>query len=507
TSHKRPPRAASVRAGLIEGELLRAQAALAKNENRKRRATEAAALAASQRGLLEAIALVVATKRLWAGSLKLSQDREHVAHLGIAATVVQRAYKAYTNRRMFKVLLAIRRVHLRLYIGMNIRRKQMAVTKMQWFLATGSGGAKARPRKVIRAFMYQVRRCQRAAREWLACRAATIEAVCRLWDRVESEIRRGLGDELDRAKRVWVKNALRTGEDSHIHGQWRELKASYPTITPHGAKTRNLVARIDRLEAQMERQQTRDKKARVQAARSMLKRRSGVTRGHRKVTQMDSAENLRTSTVSSSKRLAMIRSSLNAKFSLHQQGGRRVERTGNRVIGEMDARMVIRGEFPDAPPDDGSEGAAAGTSSAALTVVRSTKRSRALIYTGDLGRSWQQIVEDTVMQDFRCNAFARKDSMPYLQYSVVLSLDMMAATGNTDGPSASAMAGAAATAAAAVPTGDATTANGSGGDALGRASIGSTASSGLEQRRRRGGEGSGGGGGSGAARVVLEPIV
>ncbi|CAM9963550.1 unnamed protein product, partial [Ectocarpus sp. 13 AM-2016] len=26
-----------------------------------------------------------------------------------------------------------------------------AVTKMQWFLATGSGGAKARPRKVIRA--------------------------------------------------------------------------------------------------------------------------------------------------------------------------------------------------------------------------------------------------------------------------------------------------------------------------------------------------------------------
>ncbi|CBN76962.1 hypothetical protein Esi_0024_0114 [Ectocarpus siliculosus] len=125
SSHDRRARAASVRAGLIEGELLRAQAALAKNENRKRRATEAAALAASQRGLLEAISLVVATKRLWAGSLKLSQDREHLVHLGIAATVVQRAYKAYTNRRMFKVLLAIRRVHLRLYIGMNIRRKQM----------------------------------------------------------------------------------------------------------------------------------------------------------------------------------------------------------------------------------------------------------------------------------------------------------------------------------------------------------------------------------------------
>lgn len=35
----------------------------------------------------------VATKRLWAGSLKLLQDREHLAQLGIAATVVQRAYK------------------------------------------------------------------------------------------------------------------------------------------------------------------------------------------------------------------------------------------------------------------------------------------------------------------------------------------------------------------------------------------------------------------------------
>lgn len=40
------------------------------------------------------------------------------------------------------------------------------------------------------------------------------------------QIRRELGDELDRAKRVWMKNALRTGEDSHMHGQWRELKVS-----------------------------------------------------------------------------------------------------------------------------------------------------------------------------------------------------------------------------------------------------------------------------------------
>ena len=51
---------------------------------------------------------------------------------------------------------------------------------------------------------------------------------------------------------------------------------------------------------------------------------------------MDSAENLRSSSVPSSKRLAIIRSNLNAKFSMHLQGGsRRVERTGNRVIGEM----------------------------------------------------------------------------------------------------------------------------------------------------------------------------
>lgn len=51
---------------------------------------------------------------------------------------------------------------------------------------------------------------------------------------------------------------------------------------------------------------------------------------------MDSAENLRCSTVPSSKRLAIICSNLNTKFSLHLQGGsRRVERTGNRVIGEM----------------------------------------------------------------------------------------------------------------------------------------------------------------------------
>ncbi len=55
--------------------------------------------------------------------------------------------------------------------------------------------------------------------------------------------------------------------------------------------------------------------------------------------QMDSAENLRTSTVASGKRLAIIRSNLNTKFSLHLQGGsRRVERRGNRVIGENVSR-------------------------------------------------------------------------------------------------------------------------------------------------------------------------
>ncbi|CAM9784215.1 unnamed protein product [Scytosiphon promiscuus] len=415
---ERRRRAVVVRAGLIQEEKLRAQELLAKNENRKQQAVQAAALLASQRGLLGTITLVLATKRLWAEGMKLSRRREQEFELGKAAKTVQRAFKAHTNRRMFKVLLSIRRMHLQFHIGINIRRKKLAVKKIVWFLTTGNGGAKARPRKVIRAFMYQVRRCQRAAKEWLACRAASIEAVCRLWDRIESEIRRGLGDELDRAKRVWMKNALRTGEDSHMHGQWRELKA----------KTRGLMARINRLEAQIERQQKRDKAARLLAARSMLKRRApvgadGLTRGNHRVSQMDSAEDLRTSTVASGKRLAIIRSSLNTKFSIHQQGGsRRVERPGNKVIGEMDARMVIRGEFPDAPPDARDDGAAAGAAGVAPNVSRSTKRPRALIYTGDLGRSWQQIVEDIVMQDFRRNAFARKDSMPYLKYSVVLSL-------------------------------------------------------------------------------------
>eukprot|EP00903_Cladosiphon_okamuranus_P013547 g12619.t1 len=511
TADERRQRALKARAELIEEEQLRAQELLSKNANRKQMAVEAASLVASQRGLLEAITLVLATKRLWAEGRKLSQQRDQELELGKSARILQRAFKAHTSRKMLKVLLAIRKVQLKLTIGVNIRRKRLAINKMVWFLTTGNGGAKARPRKVIRAFMYQVRRCQRAAREWLACRAASIEAVCRLWDRIESEIRRGLGDELDRAKRVWMKNALRTGEDSHMHGQWRELKA----------KTRSLVARIDRLEAQIERQQKRDKTARLLAARSMLKRRQphgldGVARGQKRVAQMDSAENLRSSTVPSSKRLAIIRSNLNTKFSLHLQGGsRRVERAGNRVIGEMDARLLIQGEFLGAPPDETSEGGMeTGTGTAAPPTARSTKRSRALIYTGDLGRSWQQIVEDTVMQDFRKNAFARKDSMPYLKYSAVLSLDTLAANGNFDGPS---VAFAAASAAAGAAGGASTNNihNNNGSDLLAvdgrdvRASSGNGSGSGspsnLEQRRRLRQEGSAAGGGP--ARLMLEPIL
>ena len=55
-----------------------------------------------------------------------------------------------------------------------------ATEKIRWFLTTGNGGAKARPRMVIRAFVYHVRRCQRAAREWLACRAARFVYLFRL---------------------------------------------------------------------------------------------------------------------------------------------------------------------------------------------------------------------------------------------------------------------------------------------------------------------------------------
>lgn len=60
----------------------------------------------------------------------------------------------------------------------------------------------------------------------LRCAAPTRTSTVRLLACHACQIRRGLGDELNRAKRVWMKNALRTGEDSHIHGQWRELKAS-----------------------------------------------------------------------------------------------------------------------------------------------------------------------------------------------------------------------------------------------------------------------------------------
>eukprot|EP00904_Undaria_pinnatifida_P007390 jgi/Undpi1/3781/HiC_scaffold_16.g07150.m1 len=103
------------------------------------------------------------------------------------------------------------------------------------------------------------------------------------------------------------------------------------------AKTRSLVARIDRLETMIEKQRKRDKAQRVLAARSMLRRRSipgsdGASRGCKKLAQFDSAEDLRGSTVPSAKRLAIIRSALKNKFALHFQGAGRDERAGNRGV-------------------------------------------------------------------------------------------------------------------------------------------------------------------------------
>lgn len=56
---------------------------------------------------------------------------------------------------------------------------------------------------------------------------------------------------------------------------------------------------------------------------------------HLYLVKVDSADDLRSSTVASARRLAVIRSNLSTKFALHLQGGHRVTRAGKRVVGEM----------------------------------------------------------------------------------------------------------------------------------------------------------------------------
>ncbi|CAM9934835.1 unnamed protein product, partial [Sphacelaria rigidula] len=157
------------------------------------------------------------------------------------------------------------------------------------------------------------------------------------------------------------------------------------------SKTRGLVARIDRLEVRIEKQQKRDKKSRVLAAKAMLKRRSAAARqdgnparAGRRIAHSDSADALRRSAVSQNKRLAIIRSNLKIKFSLHLQGsGRRVERRGQKGVSETDARMLISGELDTATEMSGDGNGGGGKAGAGASSRRPT---RALIYTGDLGR-------------------------------------------------------------------------------------------------------------------------
>ena len=70
---------------------------------------------------------------------------------------------------------------------------------------------------------------------------------------------------------------------------------------------------------------------------SHLKNSNSVSRSCVRVcvsSKLDSAEDLRGSTVPSAKRLAIIRNTLKAKFALHFRGAGRDEGAGNRFIGE-----------------------------------------------------------------------------------------------------------------------------------------------------------------------------
>eukprot|EP00904_Undaria_pinnatifida_P007389 jgi/Undpi1/3780/HiC_scaffold_16.g07149.m1 len=114
------------------------------------------------------------------------------------------------------------------------------------------------------------------------------------------------------------------------------------------------------------------------------------------------------------------------------------------------------------------------------------------------------------MQDFQCNAFARKDSMPYLEYSAMLSLDTLAARGNVQGPSA-AIAASAAAAAAGRSGGSSGLGMVLGGKRHDGAFSNGSASSLLEERRRerelRQTRGMIENGSTLVTRVVLEPIL
>jgi hypothetical protein len=138
----------------------------------------------------------------YAKNLKLTfaLERQSMAAQYGAASVLQRRLRALMKRR--RVLHAADVVPPCLRRAISNYRKRKYISLVKGFLIECAKNQKS---KIIRQFLYRVRRLQKLIKNWLVTQRARTEIMKRYWDRVEYAYRKNLADEYRAAQDLLIE--------------------------------------------------------------------------------------------------------------------------------------------------------------------------------------------------------------------------------------------------------------------------------------------------------------
>ena len=178
----------------------------------------------------------------YAKNLKITFDFkcQQMTEEDMAACVLQQHMRKALKRKRRLNAAKVVPLCLRRAIIRYRRRKYIGIVKSYLIEC-----AKNQKSKIIRQFLYRVRRLQRLIKNWIATQKARVEVLKRYWERVEYGYRKGLADEYRAAQELLIENErkLKKRARAPIAELWSKANSKVCVLLKRAEKAQMRAAR------------------------------------------------------------------------------------------------------------------------------------------------------------------------------------------------------------------------------------------------------------------------
>mmetsp|Transcript_18947 Transcript_18947/g.24963 ORF Transcript_18947/g.24963 Transcript_18947/m.24963 type:complete len:338 (+) Transcript_18947:3-1016(+) len=141
-----------------------------------------------------------------------------------AAKVIQKAWKAYAHRKIFRQYAIMKQgsIMMRMTMKARISKKKTAARLLLRFLRDFDVDLSG---KVLKNYMYYVKKCQRMTRSWVQCCHMRKVMLMKYWERHEPLIRQELIDALQQSKEAdqAATSASLQRIDMNLYHAWKRV--------------------------------------------------------------------------------------------------------------------------------------------------------------------------------------------------------------------------------------------------------------------------------------------